>query len=253
MGDYMTLVRAALTLVLTLLLAVPVDAQGPSAGPARPTRMVIASTRLPSVVDTPLHFRLLRVSIPAGQAGAYAGPNGMLYVLSGTLAVALDGDHRALHEGSATFLPAGRRVTLTAAAGVPAVALHFVLGTAAEVDQAGHGRPATATELYHSREPLPALKPGPHEFTMTRVAVEKGVPRPPMHSRSGAALYYVLAGNWTIHLEGGRSEPRSRGNIQLEPNGFIHTWENVGEGTGILLQANISAEGTPEIMFLPSR
>jgi quercetin dioxygenase-like cupin family protein len=253
MGDYMTFVRAALTLVLNLLLAVSAGAQGPSAGPARPTRVVIASTRLPSVVDAPLHFRLFRVNMPAGQAGAYAGPNGMLYVLSGALDVALDGHHRALHEGGAIFLPAAQRATLTTAASAPAVVLHFVLGTATEVDQAGHGRPATATELYRSREPLPSLKPGPHEFTMTRVTVEKGVPRPPMHSRSGAALYYVLAGNWTIHLEGGRSEPRSRGNVQLEPSGFVHTWENVGEGPGILRQANIGAEGTPEIIFLPPR
>jgi quercetin dioxygenase-like cupin family protein len=135
MGDYMTLVRAALTLVLILLLlAVPVDAQGPSPNPARPTRVVIASTRLPSVVDAPLHFRLLRVNMPAGQAGAYAGPDGVFYVLSGTLAVALDGDHRTLHEGSATFLPAGRRATLTAAASVPAVALHFASDGAAPAD-----------------------------------------------------------------------------------------------------------------------
>jgi quercetin dioxygenase-like cupin family protein len=165
----MTLVRGALTLVLILLLAVSADAQAPSAGPARPTRVVIASTRLPSVVDAPLYFRLLRVNVPPGQAGAYAGPNGMLYVQSGTLEVALDGDHQTLHEGGAIFLPAGRRATLTATATAPAVALHFVLGTAAEIDQAGHGRLATATELYRGREPLPSLKPGPHEFTMTKV------------------------------------------------------------------------------------
>ena len=62
----MTLVRGALTLVLILLLAVSADAQAPSAGPARPTRVVIASTRLPSVVDAPLYFRLLRVNVPPG-------------------------------------------------------------------------------------------------------------------------------------------------------------------------------------------
>jgi hypothetical protein len=132
MGDYMTLVRVVLTLVLNFLLGVSADAQGPSAGPASPTRVVIASTRLPSVIGAPLHFRLLRVSVPAGQAGAYAGPNGMLYVLSGALDVALDGDHRVLHEGSALSDDGfGHMVTLfgvradTLAGSTPAVVHSF--------------------------------------------------------------------------------------------------------------------------------
>lgn len=236
----------------TLLLAAPVWSQssGPSA-PGRPVRTVIASARLATVVDAPLHMRLLRMSVPAGQSVVAHGPNGMLYVLSGSLDVAVDGERRALHDGNAVFLPAGHRVVLAAPA-APAVALNFMLGTAPELEGVMAERPAGVTELYRTREPLPSLKPGPHEFSMTRVTVDRGVPKPPMHYRSGAALYYVLAGRWTIHVDG-KSEPRSRGNVQLEPNGFVHTWEIAGEPPGVLLQANISPEGSPEIIFLPSR
>jgi quercetin dioxygenase-like cupin family protein len=86
---------------------------------------------------------------------------------------------------------------------------------------------------------------------MSRVTVQKGTPPPPRHHRSGAALYYVASGSWIIHLERG-AEPRARGSVQLEPNGFLHTWELIGDAPGVLLQANISPEGAPEIIFVPS-
>jgi hypothetical protein len=38
--------------------------------------------------------------------------------------------------------------------------------------------------------------------------------------------------------------------VQFEPNTFIHTWENVGETPGALLQANVSPENVPEIIFI---
>jgi quercetin dioxygenase-like cupin family protein len=244
---------SAVATLMTLLCASPALAQAPGPPAAgRPVRTVMASARLPSVVDAPLHMRLLRVSVPAGQSAVATGPDGMLYVLSGTLDIVRGPDHRALHEGAAIFVPAGQR-GLAAAPGAPAVALYFLIGSAAELERAGAARPATVTELYRTRDPLPSLKPGPHEFSMNRVTVERNVPRPPMHHRSGAALYYVLAGTWTLHMEGGKREPRARGNVQLEPNGFVHTWEIGGDTTGILLQANISPEGTPEIIFLPAR
>ena len=244
---------ATVTALATMILAVPAWAQSPAAPvPGRPVRTVIASTRLASVVEAPLQVRLLRISVPAAQSVASVGPNGMLYILSGSLGVTVGADHRSLHEGAAVFVPAGSRAVMTAAPGTPAIVLQFSIGSAAELDQAGPARPAVVTELHRTREPLPSLRPGPYEFSMTRVTVEKGVPRPPMHYRSGAALYYVLAGNWTIHMEG-KSESRSRGNVQLEPHGFVHTWEIAGDVPGVLLQANISPEAMPEIIFLPPR
>ena len=59
------------------------------------------------------------------------------------------------------------------------------------------------------RTPAP-LSAGPHEFSLTRVTSPVGAPPPPMHHRSGAALYRVLSGTGTIHLQG-KDEPRGTG------------------------------------------
>jgi len=230
--------------LLLLLIPAPVDAQAP-----RPVRVVIANGRLASVVDTPLYFNMARVTLPAGQSTSYTGPNSMVFTQAGTVELTLDNERRVLREGMATFLPGEKRATVAAAAG-GAVVLQFALAGAGQVDKAWYAPPATVQELHRSREPLPNLRPGPYEFTLIRVSVDRGVPPPPMHQRSGAALYYVAAGTWKIHLADNRTEPRARGHVQLEPNGFFHTWENVGDNTGMLIQANISPEGVPEIIFL---
>jgi quercetin dioxygenase-like cupin family protein len=243
-------VRAIATL-LPILLTVSAGAQTPSTGGGRPVRVVIASSRLSSVMETPLYFKLLRVAIPAGQSGGYTGAGSMLYVASGTVELTVAGDRRSLREGAAAFVPAGQSATL--AAGAAASLLQFVLTPAADLDRAGHSGAAVATELYRTPRAIPALKPGPHEFTMTRVSVERGSPRPPMHYRAGAALYYVLAGTWTLHEDGGKQEARGRGAVQFEPNDFVHSWQNTGDVTAVLLQANVSPEGSPEIIFLPGR
>jgi len=59
----------------------------------------------------------------------------------------------------------------------------------------------------------------------------------------------VLEGSGTLHMRTG-AEPRKAGAVQYEPKTFIHTWENSGSVPLILLQANLSREGTPEIIFL---
>jgi len=164
--------------LIPLLLAVSAVAQNPPTGGGRPVRVVIASSRLPSVVDAPLYFKLLRVSVPAGQTGGYTGGSSMLYVASGVVDLTVDGERRNVKEGAAAFVPAGRPAALAAGAGAASV-LQFVLVPAADLDRSGHSGGAVATELYRTPRAIPALKPGPHEFTMTRVSVERGSPRPP--------------------------------------------------------------------------
>jgi len=238
------------TVFSMFLLVTSASAQAPPSGVPRPVRVVLASGRLASVVESPLYFNLVRVSVPAGQSTTYAGPNGMLWVMSGTLDVAFDAERRSLREGAGTFVPLDRRVTLTAGPGTTAVALHYVLVPPAQLQHTWYTPPAMAVELHRSREPLPNLKPGPHELTLVRVTVDKGVPSPPLHHRSGAALYYVHSGTWTIHMVG-VDETRTRGATQLEPNGFLHTWQIMSDAPGVLIQANVSAEGTPEIIWMP--
>ena len=244
--------RAAVLTVLSLS-ATPGFAQTPATPPrpAGPIRLLLASGKLPSVVDGPLHFVLLRTTIPAGQAVVFSGPPSMLAPVAGGVAVAIGGESRAIQEGDGLFIASGQRATLTAGRAGPAVLLHYLLARPGELGGELYDRPATTVEL-HRTPPIPALKAGPYEFSMTRVTVHPNLPAPPMHHRSGAALYYVTAGTWTLHLDG-RDEPHERGHIQFEPNGFVHTWENVGSTPGIILQANISPEGAPEIIFLPRR
>jgi len=247
----MTTIRVVL--VVVLVLAAPLArAQAPSGG-GRPVRVVLAGGRLASVVEVPLFYRINRVTLAGGQNSAYTGPASMVYVLTGAADIAVDGERLSLREGSAGFVPANRPVTLSTPAGSAATLLQFVLASAVELDRATPANPAVVTELHRTSRAIPGLKAGPHEFTMTRVSVERGSPRPPMHYRSGAAVYYVLAGTWSLHEDGGKVEPRARGAVQFEPNDFVHSWQNMGEGSGILLQANISPEGSPEIIFLPPR
>ena len=238
--------RLALVLGLATLAASPARAQETPPRADRPIRLVLASSKLP-LDESPLHFRLVRVTIPAGQSISYTGPQGMIYPISGGLSITIDGDRRVLQDGEGAFLAGGRRATL--AAGAAAVTfLHYLLVTRAETELVFHERPAAASDLQRT-EPIPGLKPGPHEFTLTRVTVNPKIPAPPMHHRSGAAMYYVLAGTWTMHTPDKR-EGRARGHVQFEPSTFVHTWENVGDAPGALLQANISPENVPEIIFI---
>jgi mannose-6-phosphate isomerase-like protein (cupin superfamily) len=190
---------------------------------------------------------LLNVTIPAGKSATFTGPDGFLYVSGGKVEIAVSAEKAMLAEGEARHLANGAQTTLRAIGPRPATLLHYLLvpGNAA-ADKAYSG--ATVAELYRANEPAP-LTAGPHEFSLTRVTSPVGAPPPPMHHRSGAALYRVLSGTGTIHLQG-KDEPRSAGAVQYEPNGFIHTWENAGKVPLVLLQANISAEGAPEIIWL---
>jgi hypothetical protein len=46
---------------------------GPSTTQPAPVRNVLASAGLPTVIDVPLHYKLLRVSIPGGQSTSSRG------------------------------------------------------------------------------------------------------------------------------------------------------------------------------------
>ncbi|MGI8895095.1 MAG: hypothetical protein ACR2HE_05505 [Casimicrobiaceae bacterium] len=64
-------------------------APGQSASGGGTLRTVLASTALPSVVDAPRYFKMVRVNIPAKQATTYNGAVGFVLALSGSLEVAL--------------------------------------------------------------------------------------------------------------------------------------------------------------------
>ena len=233
-----------LTLVLSLL-TLPALAQSP---PASTVRTLLAAGRLDSVVDTPLHFRLFAVRLPTMERVPYSGPNSVLYVLSGTLAVAFDGTAQTVSEGAGVFIPAGRAAVFGATGAETAHFLQFVLAPAAEARKPPLGGPASAEELYRTPEPLPNLRAGPYEFSLTRVALPAGMPINPIHYRSGAALYYVIAGRGAFTADG-KTEPRVAGAPHFEPYGWVHQWANPGDTPLVLVQANISQEGIPAVLI----
>jgi quercetin dioxygenase-like cupin family protein len=225
-------------------LAPPVLAQ---TQPANTVRTLLAAGHLDSVVDTPLYFRLFAVRLPPTERVSYSGPNSMLYVLSGTLAVVLDGNAQTISEGAGVFIPAGRAAAFGATSAEPARFLQFVLAPAAEAQKPPLGSPASAEELYRTPEPLPGLRAGPYEFSLTRVTLPAGMPTNPSHYRSGAALYYVIAGTGAFTADG-KTEPKAAGAPHFEPYGWVHQWANPGDTPLVLLQANISQEGVPAVL-----
>jgi quercetin dioxygenase-like cupin family protein len=248
----MSYARAAGACLLTgCLLAAPAGAQsppGPGASGSTVIRTVLATTGLPSVTDTPLHFRLLRVTVPGGESTTYSGATGIIYLLSGGLAVSVDGDRQTLREGDAVVVTKGKTAALRTTGSDPATLLYFMLPRVEELNAPGPRAPLAATELYRTAAPIPGLKSGPYEFSLVRVSFPPRFPLNPPHHRSGAALYYVLSGTGAT-ATGGRTEARPAASIQYEPFDLIHQWTNPGGAPLVLLQANISQEGVPAVIF----
>ena len=224
-----------------------------------PIRTVLALGRVPSMVEAPMHLKLSRVALPAGAAATYRGDHSTVYVLTGTLSVTTGRDSRKLQQGEGTYLASGVDVTLRAEPNA-ATLLQYQLLTAANLAKPSMNTPASVTELHRMAIPADTLKPGPYEFSLIHVTLSgRGLPSARPHTRSGAALYYVLAGGaitiWpaaTVNALSGesRTEVRAAGAIQEEPYGFIHSWSPKADAALVLLQANVSQEGVPEIIFV---
>jgi len=224
-------------------------APGQSASGGGTLRTVLASTALPSVVDAPRYFKMVRVNIPAKQATTYNGAVGFVLALSGSLDVTSGSAHQLLEKGDAVLVARGTDTTLKAGDNQPAVYLHIALPTAGELGQPMAGRPAAFTELHTTASPIPGLKPGPHEFTVVRVTLPPRMPINPPHRRSGAAMYYILSGTG-MFTTGGKTEPKPADVAHYEPYDLVHQWANPGDAPLVIIQANISQEGVPAVIFV---
>lgn len=202
----------------------------------------LVRTTLPSVVDKPLHFKLLRVSLPAGQTAKYATADGMVFQVSGTQTIATGGQTQTLQPGQGMYLGAGVPATFQASDGAPAVFLHFLLVPATDLDKAVKAEPAKVTELYRTPEALPGLRAGPYVFDLTHLKFPPKTPRNDPHYRTGGALYYVISGTGEF-TAGGRTEPMSAESVIYEPHGLVHQWGNPGEMPVTIVVANISPQG----------
>jgi quercetin dioxygenase-like cupin family protein len=155
---------------LLLLGAMALPAAGTAqTTPAPPviTRTVVAATKLPTVADVPLYFKAVSVTLQPDEKSGVSAANGILYQMSGSTEVALDGEAKMLNAGEGLFIAGGKTAALTAGSGGPSTFLHFFLAPAADLGRPAETAPATARELYRTANPIPDLKPGGYDLNLT--------------------------------------------------------------------------------------
>src|SRR5918994_935554 len=113
---------------LLLLGAMAIPASGTAqTTPAPPaiTRTVVAATKLPTVTDAPLHFKAVSVTLQPDEKSSVSAANGILYQMSGSTEVALDGETKMLNASEGLFIAGGKAPALMAGSGGPSTFLHF--------------------------------------------------------------------------------------------------------------------------------
>ena len=235
-----------LLLLGTMALPVSATAQTTPTPPAI-TRTVVAATKLPTVTDVPLHFKAASVTLQPGEKSGVSAANGILYQMSGSTEVALDGEAKMLNAGEGLFIAGGKTAALTAGSGGPSTFLHFFLAPAVDLDRPAETAPAAVRELYRTAAPIPDLKPGGYDLNLTRVTFPAQMPSNPPHHRSGAALYYIISGTGANTVDGTTAE-RAPGSLIYEPHALVHQWENPGSEPLTFLAFNINPEGVAAVL-----
>ena len=234
------------SLLVCAALTVPAAGQTPPAAPAT-TRTVVASTKLGTVGDKPMHFKVVSVTISPGASSKVSSTDGILYQLSGSTDVSTGGEVKTLSAGEGLFIANGSAAALKAGEGGPSTFLHFLLVPTADLDKPLEAPPAVVKELYRTVAPLPALKQGRYDLNLTRITFPAQMPSNSPHHRSGAALYYIISGNGANTVEG-RSEAKGPGSLIYEPFGRVHQWGNPGTVPLTFLAFNINPEGVAAVL-----
>ena len=97
---------------LLLLGAMALPASGTAqTTPAPPaiTRTLVAATKLPTVADPPLYFRVVSVTLQPDEKSEILSVNGIVYQMSGSTEISLDGEAKTLNAGGGCLFPAERR------------------------------------------------------------------------------------------------------------------------------------------------
>ena len=243
-GSWLLAVLSAVFMTLSVDARICLAQQGPT---VTPVRTVLALASLPTLVDAPVFFKLAKIQLPAGKSATYSGPVGFIYVLSGSMFAQADIGRHSLRDGDGLLLEAGKAYSLIAGAEA-AIFLHFILARAAELDHAAPQEPAIVTDLYRTAGPISDLKAGPYEFSLTRVTFPPHMAFNAPHYRSGAALYYILSGPGLFRADA-EDALKATGTPHFEPRGWAHQWANDANTPLVLLQANISEEGVPAVIF----
>ncbi|MCK1334915.1 cupin domain-containing protein [Bradyrhizobium sp. 38] len=238
------------TTELLLLGAMALPASGTAqTTPAQPaiTRTVIAATKLPTVTDVPLYFKAVTVTLHPDEMSGISAANGILYQMSGSTQVALDGGAKRLNAGEGLFIAGGKTAALRAGGNGPSIFLHLLLAPAGDLDRSAQTAPTAVRELYRTADPIPDLKPGVYDLNLTRITFPAGMPSNPPHHRSGAALYFIISGTGANTVDG-KTEARGPGSLIYEPYALVHQWGNPGNEPLIFLAFNINPEGVAAVL-----
>jgi quercetin dioxygenase-like cupin family protein len=235
---------------LLLLGAMALPATGTAqTAPTPPaiTRIAIAATKLPTVTDVPVYFKAVSITLQPDERSSVSAANGILYQISGSTEVALDGGTKTLNAGEGLFIAGGKTAALTPGHGGPSTFLHFFLAPAADLGRPVETAPAVVKELYRTADPIPDLKPGGYDLNLTRITFPAQMPSNPPHHRSGAALYFIVSGTGANTVDG-KTEARGPGSLIYEPYALVHQWGNPGSEPLIFLAFNISPEGVAAVL-----
>jgi quercetin dioxygenase-like cupin family protein len=238
--------RTTGVLLGAIALAASAAAQTTPAPPAI-TRTVVAATKLPTVTDVPLHFKVVSVTLSPGEKSEVSAADGILYQISGSTEVSLGGEAKMLSAGEGLFIAGGKTAVLNAGSGGPSTFLHFFLIPDMDLDRPAETAPATVRELYRTEAPLPDLKPGGYDLNLTRVTFPAQMPSNPPHYRSGAALYYITSGTGA-NTVGDKTTARGAGSLIYEPYGLVHQWGNPANEKLTFLAFNINPEGVAAVL-----
>ena len=107
-------------LLLLGAMALPTSgtAQTTPAPPAI-TRTVVAATKLPTVTDAPLHFKAVSITLQPDEKSSVSAANGILYQMSGSTEIVLDGEAKKVNTGDGLFVAGGKTAALTASSEGP--------------------------------------------------------------------------------------------------------------------------------------
>jgi quercetin dioxygenase-like cupin family protein len=235
-------------LLLLGAMALPVSATAQTTPtPPAITRTVVAATKLPTVTDAPLYFKAVSITLQPDQTSGVSAANGILYQMSGSTEVALDGAAKMLNAGEGLFIAGGKTAALIAGSGGPSTFLHFFLAPAADLGRPVETAPAVVRELYRTANPIPDLQPGGYDLNLTRVTFPAQMPSNQPHHRSGAALYYIISGTGANTIDG-KTEARGPGFLIYEPYALVHQWGNPDNEPLIFLAFNINPEGVAAVL-----
>jgi len=225
--------------LLGLALAAPARAQITTHSTSAAGTMLAASTLL-DVTAAPLYVRLIGTTLYFGEARGFSAGKGFLYQVSGTSDVIIDGAVNTVRPGEAIYIPGGKDLILKAEPGEPSTYLRFLLSPAPYLALPDLSL-ATGREIFRSKSPIPGLKQGSYNLSLTRVTLPHQTPSDPPHHRSGAALHFVLSGAGAETVSG-TTIAKGSGSFSYETADLVYQWGNPGNGPLTYLVFNLSPE-----------